>query len=153
MDPTVGTSSAPFTNPGARPRGHALRLWLIGLEIALSVNALGGAIALIAFGAGMPASTIDKFPFGSAILGGIALLLINGLLPAVVAIGELRHEPWARIGHLLVGGALMFWVLVQIGFIGLDSFLQPTLFIWGALITSLGLLYGRDSWPVADGSD
>ena len=44
----------------------------------------------------------------------------------------------------------MFWVLVQMGFIGLDSFLQPTLFIWGATITALGLLYGRDSWPVAD---
>jgi hypothetical protein len=150
MDPSIDTSSTTAPTSGTRPRGHALRRWLIGLELALCVMALGGAISLMTFEAGMPASTIEKFPFGSALLGGIALLLINAIPPAVVAIGELRHEPWARIGHLVVGGALMFWVLVQIGFIGLDSFLQPALFIWGAVITSLGILYGRDSWPVAD---
>ena len=152
-DPTVGTSPASVVASDAPARWHALRWWLIGLEVALSVMAVGGAVSLITFGAGMPASTIDKFPFGSAVLGGIALLLINGLLPAVVAVGELRHAPWAQIGHLVVGGALMFWVLVQMGFIGLDSFLQPTLFIWGAVITSLGILNGRDRWPVAGEDD
>lgn len=144
MDQT--TTSVEHRSP-ARPR--ALRRWLVGLEVALSVLAFGGAVSLIAFDAGMPATTIERFPFGSAVLGGIALALVNGVLPAVVAIGELRHAGWARIGHLAVGGSLMFWVLVQIGFIGLDSFLQPTLFVWGAVIVILGILDGRDRWPVA----
>ena len=144
--------------PGVRPVGgarahRATRSWLIGLEIALAVLAIGGGISLIAFGAGMPSSTIERFPFGSAALGGVALILANGVLPAVVAAGELRHAAWARVGHLVVGATLMFWVLVQIGFIGLDSFLQPALFTWGAVITSLGILDGRDSWPVAGRDD
>lgn len=135
------------------PGGGAIRGWLIGLELALAVMALGGAVALITFDAGMPASTIEKFPFGSALLGGVALLVANVAVPTVVAVGELRHAPWAAVGHLVVGAVLMFWVLVQIGFIGLDSFLQPTLFIWGAVITSLGILNGRDRWPIAGEDD
>jgi hypothetical protein len=158
MDAGIGTPSDHASDQGSdhasvpddAGHGDALRGWLIGLELALAVMACGGAASLIAFGAGMPDTTIDRFPFGSAVLGGIALLLVNGVLPAVVAVGELRRAAWARVGHLVVGAALMFWVMVQIGFIGLDSFLQPTLFVWGALITSLGILRGRDSWPVAD---
>jgi hypothetical protein len=150
METPVDRRSPDSSVSRASTRAAGIRRWLIGLEVALAVLAVGGAVSLITFGAGMPAATIERFPFGSAALGGIALLVINGVLPAVVAIGELRHDAWARVGHLVVGAALMFWVLVQIGFIGLDSFLQPALFVWGAVITSLGILAGRDEWPVAD---
>ena len=143
MEPAIDVQGFGEGAPGAGWPHPAVRRVLVGLELALSVLAVGGAVALVAGGAGMPASTIERFPFGSAVLGGIALLLVNGVVPAVVAIGELRHEPWARVGHVVVGAALVLWVVVQIGFIGLDSFLQPVLFGWGALILGLALVARR----------
>jgi hypothetical protein len=117
---------------------------LIGLEVALAIGAFGGAVGLAGGGTDL-GGAVDDLPWGSALLGGLALALVNGVLPAVVAVGALRRRPWARAGHLLVGVALMGWIVVQVALIGLISWMQPFCFVWGAAILVLGLAARRGS--------
>jgi hypothetical protein len=117
---------------------------LIGLEVALAIGAFGGAIVLAGGGTDL-GGAVDDLPWGSALLGGLALALVNGVLPAVVAVGARRRRPWARAGHVLVGVALMGWIVVQVAFIGLISWMQPFCFVWGAAILVLALVAGKAS--------
>ncbi len=71
-------------------------------------------------------------------LGGAALMLIVALPAAIAVGGALCRRPWARVLHPLVGGLLMGWIVVQVGVIGLESWLQPVMFVWGAVLALLG---------------
>jgi hypothetical protein len=79
-------------------------------------------------------------PFASPVLAGLALALVNGVLPTVVVTGSARGRHWALPGHIAVGLALMAWIVVQVGAIGLVSWMQPALFGYGAAIALLGWL-------------
>jgi hypothetical protein len=146
-------SSAPRRELGARwsvskravpewPAEQRLRWWLIGLEVLLALGAFGGAYGLISGTMALEGSSSD-LPSNSPVFGGVALAVVNGVLPAVVAYGAARRARWAETGHLVVGVVLMGWILVQIGFIGVVSWLQPALFAWGAVILALGQLRRR----------
>ena len=54
---------------------------------------------------------------------------------------------WSAVANVVVGGLLMGWIVVQVGFIGLTSWLQPVMFVWGGAI----LVLGRHSKGVAPG--
>ena len=89
---------------------------LVVFEVLLAVGAIGGAAGLL-FGNILGDAT-ELLPFGSAVLAGIALAVINGLWPLAVAIGARRRQRWADWGHLSVGVALMGWIVVQIYYLG-----------------------------------
>jgi hypothetical protein len=139
--PMDHTSTLARTRPSTRP---PLDRWLVGLEVALAVGAFGGAVGLAGGGTDL-GGAVDDLPWGSALLGGLALAVVNGVLPAVVAFGALQRRPWAGAGHVLVGVALMGWIVVQVAFIGLISWMQPFCFLWGAAILVLGLVAWRAS--------
>lgn len=112
---------------------------LVGLEAFLSVSAFGGAAGMIT-GSMSLGEYADRLPFASPVLGGIALALVNGLFPAVVVAMTLRRHPWASLGHLAVGSSLMGWIVVQVAFIGLNSFIQPVMFGLGTVILCTALV-------------
>lgn len=118
-----------------RRAGRAL-LWL---EILLAIGAFGGAIGLITGGVDLGDAAAD-LPFGSMAFGGWALLVVNGLLPTVVVLGALRGRPWAETGHLVVGAALIGWIVIQVGFLGWPPhWLQILYFLWGWAILGLAI--------------
>jgi hypothetical protein len=100
---------------GARPGAEVVVFWLEGL---LAVGAFGGALGFFLLGDDMLRDVTSELPFASPVLAGIALGLVNGVLPTVVLVGGLRRQPWARRGHLVVGVALVTWVVVQVAFLG-----------------------------------
>jgi hypothetical protein len=112
------------------------RLALIWLEVLLAVGAVGGAFGLITGTLDLGEYT-DDLPWQSPLIAGIALLVVNGVLPAAVALGELRRRRWAGVGHLVVGSALIGWVAVQVAFIGANSFLQLVYLAYGIVIVVL----------------
>jgi hypothetical protein len=114
-----------------------LRTTLIVLEVLLAVGAFGGAIALLSGVIDLGESTAD-LPFSSPVLAGLALGLINGVLPAVVAFGAWRREAWSELGHVVVGAALIGWIVVQVAFIGFGSALQATYLLYGVVVLALG---------------
>ncbi len=138
------TSSLVRTDAATRGRRAPADLLLVGLEAVLAVAAFGGAAALLSGAVPMEGAMHDV-PFASPVLAGVSLGLIDGVLPTVAVIAELRRRRWAPVAHLTVGAALMGWIVVQIGFIGFNSWLQPAMFVWGATIFGLG--YRR--WRVA----
>jgi hypothetical protein len=120
---------------GRSPTARAL-LWL---EILLAVGAYAGALGLITEGIDI-GEAAAKLPFGSMVFAGIALLVVNGLLPTAVVIGEWLHHPWAGVGHVAVGVALTSWIVVQVGVLGWPPhWLQILYFGWGCTILILAL--------------
>ncbi len=112
------------------------------LDVLLAVGAAGGSWGLIS--GTIDASTyVHRLPFQSAVFGGVALAA-TVFVPAVVAAGALlTGRRWADVAQLVVGGMLMGWIVVQVAFIGLSSWLQPVMFVWGGAIALLGELERR----------
>ncbi len=126
----------PTTDRAVRPRADRA---LLALEVLLAVGAYGGAVGLIAGGVDLGGAE-ENLPFGSMAFGGWMLLLVNGVLPTVVVIGALRRRPWAAAGHVLVGLALVGWIVVQVAFLGWPPhWLQVLYLVWGLAILGLAL--------------
>lgn len=110
----------------------------MGAELLLAVGAVGGAIGLIVGWIDL-GTAVDDLPWQSPVLGGLALLVLNGLLPLVVVAGTWKRAGWAPIGHVLVGVVLVGWIVVQVAFIGFGSWLQVAYAVLGVLIAAVGL--------------
>ena len=121
------------------PSRTPFRRSLLGLEAFLAVGAYGGATALVAAGSDMVGDeVVAALPFASPVFAGLALAIVNGLLPTIVFFAEVRRARWAAAGHLLVGAALVTWIIVQVAFLGWPPhWLQITYFIYGWVIVGL----------------
>jgi hypothetical protein len=110
-------------------------VWIgVGLQLFVGVMAVPVGLVMIADPhgnpVGIPQEWIASSPFGSYLLPGIFLLLVNGigqLTAAALAIGRHPLAPWA-MGAL--GAGLLIWIAVQVLIIPL-SFLQPMIFAVG----------------------
>ncbi|MFP4635025.1 MAG: hypothetical protein ACLFRD_04115 [Nitriliruptoraceae bacterium] len=123
------------------PARTAVTTSLVWLEAVLAVGAFAGATGLILAGPEMIGDAAADLPFASPVLGGIALAIVNGLLPTVVLIAELRRARWAAAGHLLVGAALVVWIVVQVAFLGWPPhWLQIVYFAYGWIIVGLAMI-------------
>jgi hypothetical protein len=121
-------------------------LWLEGL---LALGAFGGAAGLATGAIDMGAATAD-LPFGSAALAGWALAAVNGALPTAVLVSALGRRPWAPLGHLLVGSALIGWIVVQVAFLGWPPHWLQVLYLgYGWAIVGLAVRLRRGA-GVAD---
>ena len=121
---------------------------VIGLEVLLSVGALvGGAMLFFspdgaAFG--MPLSLLAHTGFESFRVPGLILFVVNGVLPLVSALATWRGRAWAASSVMLVGIALVGWILIQV--VLLRSFFWPLhggYLVLGAVLFSLGVAQRR----------
>lgn len=111
---------------------------LVGAEVFLAMGAIGGAIGLMTGGIDL-GTAADDLPWQSPVLGGIALLVLNGALPLAAAGGSWRHARWAPPAHVLVGAVLAGWIVVQVALIGLGSWLQVGYFAFGVALAALAV--------------
>lgn len=51
-------------------------------------------------------------------LAGIGLLIANGIVPTIALLGEARRRLWASLAHVVVGGVLVGWIVLQLVVIG-----------------------------------
>jgi hypothetical protein len=119
-------------------------LWL--LLLLLLVQGLGGlagglSLALRPDGSilQMPTSSLDGSPFPDFLIPGLILLLVLGVLPLVAAAGLWMRRRWAWYASVIVGGALMIWILVEMILIPF-SWLQPAFGVVGVLIFAVVVL-------------
>lgn len=112
---------------------------LILLEILLAVGAFGGAAGFLAGWSAFD-ELADQLPFGGSMLvAGVALGVVNGLLPAAVVYGALRRRRWARPGHVVVGVVLVTWIVVQVVVLGPPVHpIQVTYLAYGVVVAWLG---------------
>ena len=72
------------------------------------------------------------------------LLAVSVAVPAgIVAVGTIRGRTWAHLAHLVLGLDVIGWIAVQAIVIGLVSWLQPAILVWGLTIVCLGVLNYR----------
>jgi hypothetical protein len=113
-------------------------LWLATMTGLIAFSALGGAVAL-ATGV-MGDEIIERLPFGSAVLGGLALAVVVALPMTVAAYQAAKGRPDAAATAMAAGLLLVGWILVQLAIIRTFSWLQPTMAIAGLLVFLGGCL-------------
>ncbi len=118
-----------------------VRTSLLWLEAVLAVGAYGGATGLVVAGPEMLGdAVVADLPFASPVFAGIALGIVNGLVPTVVFLAELSRARWAAVGHVLVGAGLVSWIVVQVAFLGWPPhWLQIAYFVYGWVIVGLAV--------------
>ena len=104
----------------------------------MAIAALGGAITLIADGDSVGAVAED-LPWQSPVLGGLALGVVNVLVPLTAILGTLRGARWAPVGADRRRTCARHLDRIQIALIGLTSWLQPIMVAYGIVLTLLAV--------------
>lgn len=117
----------------------------IFLGIIEAFTAIGAIPAGIIFlmdtsGAGMGNSTalLENSPFHTFLIPGLFLLIINGLGSATGAVYSFMKRPFAGPLGIILGIIMCLWIILQVNWIGLTSFLQPLFLIVGITEALLG---------------
>jgi hypothetical protein len=119
--------------------------WSLGaLQIIIAVGAIAAGFGLITdpSGAnlGFSVDLLADSPFDDYLIPGLALFVINGLGSLIGAFFTFRQRVPAGAIAMSLGAFLVAWIILQVYWIGLSSWLQPGIFFAGALEFLLGWL-------------
>ncbi len=120
----------------------------IALQVVCGVMAVPVGLTLISdptgAGIGLPPGWIEGTAFGTYLLPGLYLLVMNGLgmlLSALLAARRHPAAPWL-MGALGIG--LMIWIAVQVAIMPESMILQPILFGFGLVMGLVAFFWIRD---------
>lgn len=122
--------------------------WLaVVLELFTALGAIPVGVMLITdptgAGVGFPPGWIEATPFGSYLLPGIYLLLMNGigmLVAAALIVMRHRLAPWVTA---VLGTGLAIWILVQLFVMPEVSYLQALFGVIGVVLAAIGVVWLR----------
>ena len=137
----------------ARPVGVAGR-WRLAVGVVAGVNAvaaLGGAVGLVS-GLLTLGDLTERLPFGSTVLGGVALGLLVCVPQAVLTLLAARRSSAAAAASVLVGSLLVGWILLEVAFLRELAGLRVAYLLVGAVQVGLGILLGQHDRGRADAS-
>ena len=123
-----------------RAASHAAtRRTLIAVELVLALNAVAGAVYAFDGAKGVKREWLDGTPFNDYVIPGAILLVVVGGSLAAAATVLLRRVPNAWGFSVAAGAVVIGWLIVETLMIGLVSWMQPTTFAVGLLITGLAI--------------
>ncbi len=123
---------AAHRHPGARG-APGWRWPLVVVLVFVSFSAVFGAVGLMSDGMGMPIDWLERTPFVTWTLPGVALVVTVALPQAFGAWAVLVRRTWAPMAAMVVGAALVGWIVVQLLVLQRYFFLQPVIAGFGAL--------------------
>ena len=82
-------------------------------------------------GMGVSPEMLAQSPLKSFLLPGLFLLFINGIANGVGAYLSFRRSRYAGHVGFILGIILCLWIIIQVKWISLSSFLQPLFFVIG----------------------
>ncbi len=140
MASTHGQAAATVTRPAW--------VWLaVALELLTALGAIPVGIQLLLDTTGnlvgFPPGWIEATPFGSYLLPGLYLLLVNGFGMLILAGLTVRRHwaaPWLTV---ILGTGLVIWIGVQLLVMPETSFLQLLFGAIGVVLLALGLAWLR----------
>ncbi|MBK9096783.1 MAG: hypothetical protein IPM14_01425 [bacterium] len=101
-----------------------------------ALSGLGGGVFLITDSTGetlkLPLSFLKNSPFSDYLIPGIILFTVLGVYPLIVTAGLWKRKYWGWLGSLLLGAALLIWIIVEIIIIGCQPN-PPLQLIYGIL--------------------
>lgn len=98
---------------GAIPAGYLFLSAPDGSKLGMTVEALAGS------------------PFKDYFIPGLYLFIVNGVFNLVASILTFNKFNHSSVIGMALGLSLIVWVSVQVYYLGLTHFLQPTYFIIG----------------------
>lgn len=111
-----------------------------------AVTAIGAIPAGIGYltdtsGQGMGTSTeiLANSPLKSFLLPGLFLVLVNGVAHIGGSVLSFSRHRYAGYAGLILGILLTLWIIIQIAWISLTSFLQPLFLLIGIVNTIISL--------------
>ena len=104
----------------------------------IAFSAYAGAFGLVTGWLMLDDTAAARLPFGSPVLGGIALAVIVGVPTTRLAWLAWRGDPRTEAVALLSGALLVGWILVELAFIREFSFFHPTYLVIGFILIWLG---------------
>lgn len=136
--------------PAAQPVERRPYVWLaIALEAFTAIPAIIVGVQLIAdtsgASVGFPAGWIEATPFGSYLIPGLYLLLMNGFGMLVLAgLSVIRHwtAPWLTG---VLGTGLVIWILVQLLVMPEVSVLQAIFGVVGLALMAISVVWLRST--------
>jgi hypothetical protein len=136
-------------------------LWLlIILLVFIGVGAIiSGAMLFITPDGHLFQWTTEQLtgtPFSNYLIPGLILFTLLGLFPLFVSYGLLKKpnwawpktinpikkQHWAWTASWVAGTIMLIWIVVETALLGLISFLQPVIAVYGLLIIILTLTPG-----------
>jgi hypothetical protein len=125
-------------------KARSLSIGLGILQVLIGVGAVIGGFGLVLAPDGanlkLPLEALNKSPFRNYLIPGIVLLCINGICNLGGSILSFSRKRYAGGTAMVLGAFLIIWIVVQVWWIGLISFLQPLYFCIGLIESIWGLL-------------
>ncbi|MFX0067290.1 MAG: hypothetical protein ACFFC7_34635 [Candidatus Hermodarchaeota archaeon] len=117
--------------------------YLLGaLQVFIGLTAIIGGFGLVSDPSGtrmdIPLEWLGNSPFTNYLIPGLVLLIINGGGNFSAGIVTVLRNRYAGEIAVLMGTFLVFYMMTEIWFIGLRTFLQPLYFILGVTELMLG---------------
>ena len=113
------------------------------IQMFVGIGAVASGLGLIlepdGSNLGMNVEALTRSPFSSYLIPGILLLIVNGVGNIMGGILSLRKHVLSGYAGVLLGGALIIWIIVQVIMIGFSHWLQPTYLGIGIAEFFLGL--------------
>ena len=119
------------------PHQHQHRAGVAAFAAIIAFSAYAGAIGLISGGLSLGEFTA-RLPFGSPVLGGIALALIVAVPSTWLAWLAWQADPRTDAMALIVGILIIGWIVVELAFIREVSFFHPVYLVVGAALIWIG---------------
>ncbi|MGE7111172.1 hypothetical protein [Lysinibacillus sp. NPDC047702] len=114
------------------------------LLLLVAIGAIPAGIGFISKPDGsnlsMSVNLLKDSPFKDFLIPGILLLTIHGLGSLLGSFLSFKHHSFAITVTLVLGFAMVVWIVAQVYWLGLKSILQPTFFVVGVIEIILGLV-------------
>jgi hypothetical protein len=91
-------------------------------------------------GMGTTVELLKNSPLTSFLIPGLFLLIVHGLGNVIGAILSFRKIPLAGYWGLILGLVLCLWIIIQVYWISLSSFMQPLFLLIGIAEALFGYL-------------
>lgn len=143
------TTTRPSTSH-QKPEAHtmpATRRTVVGLHLFNAVSAVGGGIALIVGGLGVPTDLLRHTPFESFVIPGIFLAVVIGGTALLGATALLAHWRRALVISAAAGLVMVGWIAGETVLVEGFSWLQGLYLLTGAitLVASIRLFQAERS--------
>jgi large exoprotein involved in heme utilization and adhesion len=112
----------------------ATRRTLVGLHLFNALSAVGGGIALLAGGLGIPTALLRHTPFDSFVVPGIFLAAVIGGSATIGATALLAHWRRALITSAAAGAIMVGWILGETLLVEGFSWLQGLYLLTGSIV-------------------
>jgi hypothetical protein len=133
-------------------RDRTVRIAVIVVDLFAAVSAFAGAIGLVVGFMNIPPSELNGTSFADFTVPALLLGIVVGgsalFAAAIAMLGPRRLtllEPWKldALASAAAGCIMVGWITIEVALIGLSSWLQPTYFAVGLLMSGLALLLQR----------